>query len=117
MLETAEAARTLAISEGFKADIAGHQSIVETMHAMANTFARVEGKLGAILELTPVHGIRIQDERKISIETDQDQFSDEDDTPVYRGPRVKAGRTTPAQGSKVIPSPGLHGPKRPKTHG
>lgn len=97
-----EQERTLAIREGFAADIAAHQEITKTMQAISNQAYRIEGKLDMFFDLTPVRNMYPQapppprTEPSVIV-----QQPDEETTPVDK---PAPSRKTPPRGVPSQPA-------------
>jgi len=55
---TAEDARTKTIQDGFKSDIDAHNEITKAITKQVSVLSRLEGKVDAAFDLTPVRGVR-----------------------------------------------------------
>jgi hypothetical protein len=105
MTAAAEADRTKAIEAGFRSDIDAHNAIVQVLQRHMQVLSRVEGKLDAAFDYTPVRGQRDYELR---------ERPPDSDPPI---PRAIPSRNTPAKG---VPSQGAYGPDKPprgKTNG
>lgn len=88
----AEESRTKVIQDGFRSDIEAHGEITKYIHTHTTVLSRIEGKIDAAFDLTPVKGVR-------DYETKPSQLSEESAVP----------RPTPPSLTYSV--------KRPKTSG
>lgn len=113
-----ESERTQAIREGFQTDTAAHTQLASAMQDMANAvaegmtelekqFSRVEGKMDAFLDLTPVRGIRAA-----SVHNTDDETTPVDRPAERPTPNPAKQQKQPRAGS-LGGVGGIYGPKKP----
>lgn len=110
---TAEQARTSEIAAGFRADTMAHQELAKYMNQQTSILGRLEGKIDAAFDLTPVRGIKEYSMRTVEV-TDSELVvaaKEEEASSTIVEPRVVIPplRKTPTEYSATT--------KRPKTGG
>lgn len=114
----AEKERTIAIKEGFAADMSAHQQIAVAMQTLSNYNNRIEGKLDTVLDLTPVRGILRMQDINPSIADDLPATQPKKRTPASGIPLHE--QDTPLDRPTIIKQPraqspvGIYGPTPPK---